>query len=196
MFELFETYITAEASFTKDELNLMRSLSTEKKLRRRQLLLHEGEVCRHKTFVLKGLLRTYSTKNDGSEYNMRFAPENCWTLDPESYNNQTPSRFNIEALEDTEVILWSRENLDELLVSVPAFKSYSEKLKAISLDASQNRVLMNISGTAEEKYQEFITSFPDIFRRIPLHMVASYLGVSRETLSRVRHAQLKRQKQA
>ena len=195
MFEVFETYIVANASFTKDELILIHSLSTEKKLRRRQFLLHEGEVCRNKIFVCKGLLRAYRIKEDGTENIMRFASENGWMLDPQSYNKQTPSRYNIEALEDTEVILWSRENVDELLASIPAFKSFSEKLKENSLDESQNRVLMNISYTPEEQYQEFITSFPDVFRRVPLHMVASYLGVSRETLSRIRHAQLKRQKE-
>ena len=193
MFENFERFINAEAVFTKEELNCMRLLSTPKKLRRRQLILHEGEISRHKIFVVKGLLRTYRTKDDGTEYNMRFAPENSWTMDIESYNNQTLSKYNIEALESTEVLLWSREDIEELFSSIPAFKAYSERIKAISLDASQNRVLMNISYTAEEKYQEFITSFPDIFRRIPLHMVASYLGVSRETLSRIRHAQLRRQ---
>ena len=157
--------------------------------------MHEGEVCRFKAFVIKGLLRTYRTGDDGAEYNMRFAVENGWMLDTESYNSQLPSKYNIEALEDTEVLLWSRETMDKIFEAVPAFRSYSEKLKTSSHDANLNRILMNISYTAEEKYQEFVTSFPDVFRRIPLHMVASYLGVSRETLSRIRHAQLKRQKE-
>jgi CRP-like cAMP-binding protein len=193
MFGHFENYIISEASFTKEELKLMRSLSTEKKLRKKQFLLREGEVCRCKAFVSKGLLRTYRTKDDGSEYIMRFAPENSWSIDSESYNNQTPSKYYIEALEDTEVIIWCREGLEELFAAIPAFRSYSERIKASSLDASQNRILMNISYTAEEKYQEFITSFPEVFRRVPLHMVASYLGVSRETLSRIRHSRLKGQ---
>jgi CRP-like cAMP-binding protein len=191
MFEIFETYIRSKANFTKDELRQMRSLSTVKKIRRRQFLLQEGEVCRYKIFVCKGLLKTYRMKDDGTEYIMRFAPENSWTTDHESYNNQTPSKYNIEALEDTEVVMWTLENLNELSVSIPAFKSFGEKLMASSLDASHERILMNISYTSEEKYQDFITSFPDVFRRVPLHMVASYLGVSRETLSRIRHTQLK-----
>jgi CRP-like cAMP-binding protein len=186
MFEIFEAFITTEASFTKEELSLMRTLSTQKKLRRKQLLLHEGEVCRHKAFVVKGLLRNYHTKDDGTEYIMRFAPENTWTMDPESYDNKTPSKYRIEALEDTEVIMWSQGSLEEMIKGIPSFRAYSDKVKASSHYASQNRVLMNISYTAEEKYQEFITSFPDIFRRVPLHMVASYLGISRETLIRVR----------
>jgi len=195
MFEKFEAHIAAYADLTQDELKYMRSLSATRKLRRRQLLLQEGEVCRCKTFVTKGLLRTYYAREDGTEHVMRFAAENSWMVDHESYNNQTPSRYNIEALEDTEVILWTRENFDRLLIAIPAVRELSERLKSNSLDASQDRIRMNISYTAEEKYQAFVTSFPDIFRRVPLHMVASYLGVSRETLSRVRHAQLKRQRE-
>ncbi|KAI9436390.1 cyclic nucleotide-binding-like protein [Russula earlei] len=170
MFEIFEAFIASEASFTPEELMLVRSLATEKKLRRKQLLLREGEVCRHKAFVCKGLLRTYRTKEDGTESIMRFATENSWSTEPQSYNKQMPSQYNIEALEDTKVILWSRESMEELFIAVPSFRLYSEKLKEHSLDASQNRILMNISYTTEEKYQAFITSFPDIFRRVPLHM--------------------------
>ncbi len=186
MFEIFEAFIATEAAFTPEELMIVRSLATEKKLRRKQLLLHEGEVCRFKAFVCKGLVRTYRTNEDGTESIMRFATENSWSTEPQSYHKLTPSRYNIEALEDTKLILWTRESMEELFVAVPSFRVYSEKLRENSLDASQDRILMNISYTTEEKYQAFITSFPDIFRRVPLHMVASYLGVSRETLSRIR----------
>lgn len=191
MFEDFETYISSKGDFTTDELKQLRLLSKVKKLRRRQLLLKEGEICQYKIFVTKGLLRNYRLKDDGTEHIMRFAPENSWTTDHASYNNQTPSKYNIEALEDTEVILWTAENLTELVAAIPAFKSYLDKLITSTLDASYERILMNISYTSEEKYQDFITSFPDVFRRVPLHMVASYLGVSRETLSRIRHTQFK-----
>lgn len=195
MYEDFETYMTAQASFTAAELKLMRSMTTGKKLRRRQLLLQEGEVCRHKIFVTKGLLKAYLLKDDGIEYIMRFSPENTWAIDHESFNNQTPSKYYIEALEDTEVILLSYDNTRQLLETIPAFRMLNDKLKALSLDASQQRILSNISYTSEEKYQDFIASFPDVFRRVPLHMVASYLGVSRETLSRIRQAQVKQTKE-
>jgi CRP-like cAMP-binding protein len=195
MFENFEAYITSQVDLTKDELKQLRALSTTKKLRRRQFLLQEGDICRCKAFITTGLLKTYYLKEDGTEYIMRFSPENSWIVDHKSYYNQTPSRFNIEALEDTEVILWTRENFDALMEANPAIRSYSDKIKASSVDASQDRILANISYTAEEKYEDFITTYPDVFRRIPLHMVASYLGVSRETLSRIRHARLRQQKE-
>jgi CRP-like cAMP-binding protein len=186
MFDIFETYITSHAAFTTEELRYMHSLAIEKKVRRRGLLLRDGEICRYKIFVAKGLLRTYCQKDDGTEYNMGFAAETAWTTDAESFHNGTPSKFTIEALEDSEVILWSKEHVDELFAALPAFKAYSVQLISNNLQASRDRILMNISATAEEKYQEFTTSFPDVFSRVPLHMVASYLGVSRETLTRIR----------
>ncbi|MVT09107.1 Crp/Fnr family transcriptional regulator [Chitinophaga tropicalis] len=191
MFEAFENYMMSRADLTKDQLKYICSLATMKKLRRRHLLLKEGEVCQYKIFVSKGLLYTYRRKDDGTEYIMRFAPEDTWTIDHESYNNQTPSVYNIEALEDSEVMLWRRDEFEELATAIPTFKGLSDQLKANSLDISQQRILKNISYTSEEKYEDFITSYPDIFRRVPLHMVASFLGVSRETLSRIRHARLK-----
>jgi CRP-like cAMP-binding protein len=81
--------------------------------------------------------------------------------------------------------------IETLSEQIPALRNYSEQLKTNTLTSSQERILMNISGTSEEKYQEFVDSYPEVFNRVPLHMVASYLGVSRETLSRIRHAQLK-----
>ncbi len=191
MFQIFETYITANGEFTPEELGLMRSLSTVKKIRRKELLLQEGEVCRYKIFVTKGLLRSYCLKHDGTEHVMRFAPENSWTTDHDSFKNQTPAISNIEALENSEMVLWTRDNLAELYTRIPAFRSYTERLLDNSLRVSHERILKNLSYTSEEKYMDFVDSFPDVFRRVPLHMVASYLGVSRETLSRIRHAQLK-----
>ncbi|HXB09475.1 MAG TPA: Crp/Fnr family transcriptional regulator [Puia sp.] len=189
MFGNFETYIRDKGLVTEEEVRLMLGKATARKFRRRQLLLREGDVCQHKIFVSKGLLRTYRLKEDGTETIMRFAAENSWIVDHQSYHNQTPTKYNIEAIEDSEVILWTRENFEGLLLVIPTLRDLSERLRIDNLHASQDRILMNISATSEEKYQEFVNAFPEVFRRVPLHMVASYLGVSRETLSRIRHAQ-------
>ena len=186
MFEIFETYITAQGDFSSEELGMVRSLSVEKRFRRKELLLREGEVCQYKMFIARGLLKTFSLKNDGTEHIMRFSPENSWTTNNDSLMKQTPSVLNIEALEDTEVILWTHKSLVEIHTRVPAFKTYTERLIQNTLRLTQERILKNLSYTSEEKYEDFIASYPDVFRRVPLHMVASYLGVSRETLSRIR----------
>jgi len=191
MFEIFETYITANGDFTPEDLQFIRSLSIVKKVRRKEFLLQEGEVCRYKIFIAKGLLKSYYLRHDGTEHIMRFSPENSWATDPESLRNQTPAQSNIEALENSEVVMWTRESLAELFASIPAFKAYMDRLISGALKSSHERIRMNLSYTSEEKYEDFIASFPDVFRRVPLHMVASYLGVSRETLSRIRHARVK-----
>jgi CRP-like cAMP-binding protein len=190
--ESFEAFITAEANLTKDELSRVLSLSTFKKIRKRQLWLKQGEICKHKLFIVSGLLRTYRLSDNGEEYILRFSPENTWLVDLESFRNGTPSMYNIDALEDTEVMLWNEKSFNELFSTIPAFRKYAQKLMGKAFLADQERIMMNISYTSEEKYQDFITSFPDVFNRVPLHMVASYLGVSRETLSRIRHAMVKK----
>ncbi|MBV8253557.1 MAG: Crp/Fnr family transcriptional regulator [Chitinophaga sp.] len=189
MFEIFENYILPLADLNKEDLTQIRQLATFRKLRKGQYLMQEGDLCKYKTFVAKGLLKTYLRKDDGTEFIMRFSPENSWAIDPECFHNQTPSRYNIEAVEPTEVILWTRDDVLQLFATIPAFRQFSETQIAINMKAHHERILMNISYSSEEKYNDFIHNYPDIFRRVPLHMVASYLGVSRETLSRIRHAQ-------
>jgi CRP-like cAMP-binding protein len=191
MFEIFEAFITANGDFTPEDLRLMRLRSIMKKVRRKEFLLQEGEVCRYKIFIAKGLLKSYCVRHDGTEHIMRFSPENSWTTDHISLVNHTPSQSNIEALENSEVVMWTLESLAELFDSIPAFKAYMNRLIENALKSSHERILMNLSYTSEGKYEDFIANFPDVFRRVPLHMVASYLGVSRETLSRIRHARVK-----
>jgi CRP-like cAMP-binding protein len=194
IFDQFKAYIDAEVNLTPEEIQRMWSLATVKEVRRRQTLWEEGAVCRHKVFVANGLLKAYCLKSDGNESILRFSPENSWLTDPESLLHETPSRLTIEAIEDSVVLLWTKQNFFQLLETIPTLKSHTEKVTVNALYLTHQRILANISYTTEEKYQEFTRVFPDVFQRVPLHMVASYLGVTRETLSRIRHAQLKQQK--
>lgn len=191
MFADFEKYIRENASLTDNDIQLFRQTAVERTIRRKEHLLREGEICRYKTFVSKGFLRTYRTTEDGGEHVMQFSPENSWITDPESYNNFTPSYYNIDAIERTEVVMWTKNDFDQLFANIPGLKAYSDKLVSTNLYLTRQRVFSAISSTAEEKYGEFIKTYPNIFMRAPLHMVASFLGVSRETLSRIRHAQVK-----
>jgi CRP-like cAMP-binding protein len=191
MFDLLVTHLTATHTFTPAELEKIRSLTQVKKLRRKQFLLQEGDVCQYKIFVLQGLLKTYYLKEDGSEHIMGFAPENTWTTDYHSMTNNIGSRFNIEAMEDTIVVLFTLDNLQILVSCSPGLKAYTDDLIHRSLLSNYDRILTNISATSEEKYQTFVSKFPDLVNRVPLHLIASYLGISRETLSRIRHAQVR-----
>lgn len=187
MFEIFSSYLKEKGGLTDAELDEIRVVTVNKKLRKRQYLLQEGDICHYNCFVVKGCLRNYRVSEDGNEHILRFAVENWWVSDPESYNNSTPSKNNIDALENSEMILIKKHDFTNLLSNIPRFKDFIYNLKARSFDASQNRIMSNISDTAEEKYSNFIKLYPHIFNRVPLHMIASYLGLSRETLSRIRH---------
>lgn len=187
MFEVFSSYLKENAGLNDEELDRIRAVTVNKKLRKRQYLLQEGDVCHYNCFVVKGCLRNYRVSEDGNEHILRFGVENWWVSDPESYNNGTPSKNNIDALEDSELLLIEKQDFNNLLNNIPDFKDFIYILKAKSFDASQNRIMSNISDTAEEKYSNFIKAYPGIFNRVPLHMIASYLGLSRETLSRIRN---------
>ena len=190
MFPEFESYIKEQANLSDDDIELMRATAVEKTLRRKEVLVREGEVCRYKIFVTKGLLRAYTTREEGSEHIVHFSPENSWFTDPESFANSTPTSYTIDALEHSEVILWTKNDLRYLVDNIPGLKAYFDKLIYRGGNSLRNRLLTAIGSTAEEKYEEFKRNHSDIHSRVPLHMVASYLGVTRETLSRIRRSYL------
>jgi CRP-like cAMP-binding protein len=182
----FRKYLTSKAAFTNDELEQMEAGAVVKKLKRREFLLRQGDVCRDMAFVVSGCLRLYRTDEDAQEHIMRFAIENWWITDAESFRTGLPAKGAIDALEDTQLLLWSRENFERLKQEIPAFNALEGTLAGRNLDAQVNRLYTAISYSAEARYEDFVKAFPDFYRRIPLHMIASYLGVSRETLSRIR----------
>ncbi len=171
---------------TDQELQMIKYVSVPKKLRRKQYLLQEGDIAKYQAFVCKGLLRMYGIRGDGSEHILGFAPENWWITDRESVTLGQPAKTNIDAIEDSELLLWPKADFDQLSIDIPAFKSWREKPIVKHVAALQNRIYSNISETAEEKYTNFIKLYPNIYNRVPLHMVASYLGLSTKTLVRVR----------
>lgn len=186
MFESFADYLREKAGVTDEELKLLQNVAIEKRLRKRQYLLQEGDVSHYNSFIVKGCLRLYRVGKDGTEYILKFGIENWWMSDYESFNSGFPSKSNIDALEDCELILIKKDDFDHLFNTIPNLKNLRAKLDNRSFDASQNRILSNISDTAEEKYSNFMQSYPDIYNRVPLHMIASFLGLSRETLTRIR----------
>jgi CRP-like cAMP-binding protein len=186
MMEPFRNYLTAKAAFTNAELMQLEAGATVKKLKRRDYLLRQGDVCRNMAFVVSGSLRLYRTDEQAQEHILRFALENWWITDAESFRTGLPAQGAIDALEDTHVLLWSTENWARLKSEIPAFHALEGQLAGRNLDAQVNRLYTAISQTAEERYLAFVQAFPDFYQRLPLHLIASYLGVSRETLSRIR----------
>jgi CRP-like cAMP-binding protein len=186
MFEIFAAYLQEKAGLTDEDLKIVQEHAMLRKLRKRQYLLQEGDICHHHCFIAKGCMRMYRLSDDGAEHVLKFGIENWWISDPESFNNNTPSNFYIDALEDSVLFLVEKDSFNKLMKEIPKLQAWKEGMDARSYDASQKRILSNISYTAEEKYENFIKSYPEFYKRVPLHMVASFLGVSRETLSRVR----------
>ncbi|EJL73328.1 Crp/Fnr family transcriptional regulator [Chryseobacterium populi] len=183
----FLKYLKDKFPINDDELEMFRQVCTVKKLRRRQYLLQEGDVWNKNAFVSKGVLRTYRVDEKGVEHIIQFSIENWWAGDRQSYHTGLPSTFNIEALEDSEIVLIPKADFDRLQVEIPKFGEFTRVLLERSFIASQNRIHASISYTAEEKYADFIKTYPDITNRIPQHMIASYLGISPETISRIRN---------
>jgi len=192
VFEVFEKYINnKDVVLTAEELSLIKLRATEKKIRKHHYLLQEDTIWKYNAFVCSGCFRMYTIDAKG-EHILRFAFENWWAGDRESYTAGTPSKYNIEALEDTEVLLWTKPDFAFLLEVIPSLKQLMNTLIVNNQIASQSRIHAAISYTVEERYRDFVKRHPGITNRIPLHMIASYLGVTRETLSRIRNQHSKK----
>lgn len=186
MFEVFQNYITQKIDITLEEIELIQSVSIIKKLRKNQFLLQEGDIWRYNAFVCKGFVRTFSINDKGDEQTLSFAIENWWTGDRESLMTETPSKFNIDAIEDSIIVLITKDNFDRISKEIPQFNDMVNLILEKSFISSQSRLQSAINFTAEEKYGYFIEKYPQIAFRLPSNMLASYLGMAKETLSRIR----------
>jgi CRP-like cAMP-binding protein len=186
MFELLLQSIREKISVSNEEFDFCKTLFIPKKLRKRQYLLQEGDICRYTAFVEKGMLRTFTVDEKGNEPILQFSMEGWWIADLYSFLTEEPSPYNIEALEDCELLLINKENWEILLAKVPAFERYFRILIQNNLIATQRRLMSSLSESAEEKYTKLIHNFPGCIQRVPQHMIASYLGITPETLSRIR----------
>lgn len=174
----FDNYIKTQTGLPDEAIQAITSLAEFRTLRRNELLLSAGDVCRHKVFVISGLLRMFGISANGNEHILQFSPEMSWTLDVESYDKEIPSLINIEAIEPTDILLWQKNDFNKVLADYPLLKQFSEQLIARTIYNNRQRLLTTLSATPEEKYEDFVRSFPGYLNRLPLRMIASYLGIS------------------
>lgn len=186
MYELLLKSIGDKIGLTAEELQICTSFFTSKKLRKRQYLLQEGDVCNRLAFVEKGALYSYSIDAKAAQHVIQFAFEGWWMADLYSFFTKEPSRLNIEPLEDCELLLLDRDQHQQLLREVPAYETYTRILYQNAYIALQRRIEGTLGLSAEEKYIRLIDQYPTTLNRVPLHLIAAYLGVTPETLSRIR----------
>ncbi|MNQ17406.1 Fumarate and nitrate reduction regulatory protein [compost metagenome] len=186
MLSILQEYLVDKIVLSETELLLIDSVSIVKKIRKKQFLLEAGEVWKYNAFVCKGLIKTFSVDKDGKEHIINFSPENYWFGDRESLTNNTPSKFNIDAIENSEIILIKKEDFEMLCHEIPSFNNLVNTILQKSFMVSQNRIHASISFSAEEKYQNFLESNPLLINRIPQHMIGAYLGITPETITRIR----------
>lgn len=186
MYELFFEDFCRKADLTADEQEAVKRFLTPKKLRRKQYFLQAGDVCKSFAFIEKGTLRAYTVDDAGVEHIVQFGVEGWYISDMLSFLTGEPATYHIDAVDDAELVVISKASYDEMLRTIPKFGTLMRINITGAYIALQRRVTASIQDTLESRYESFIAKYPDIANRVPQHMIASYLGATPETLSRVR----------
>ena len=186
MYEMFFQKFNETIPLTNEEQHLISTFLTPKKLRKKQYVLQEGDVCKYIAYVEKGALRAYTISEKGDEHIIQFALEGWLIADLYSFLTGEPATYNIDAMEEAELVLISKSSYVELLKKLPKFETYIRVQLTSAYIAMQRRLTSIISFSLEERYSYFNQLYPDIAARVPQHMIASYMGLTAETLSRVR----------
>ncbi len=182
----FYKYLKEKVHVRPEHLPLLMQLIHNKRIRKNEILLFSGQICDSIFFVEKGLLRLYSTDETGKEHIIQFAPENWFLSERGSLYFGTPSDFFIDALEDTSLVVFDQYFIDSAAEISPEFRTYNEYILQNHIRELQLRINLLIGSNAQKRYLEFIKLYPDLTMRLPQWMIASYLGITAESLSRVR----------
>jgi len=161
-------------------------LLTPKTIKRKQFLLNAQQVARHVAFVTAGCLRAYTIDDNGFEHVLQFAPADWWITDMYSFISQHEGDLNIDAIEDTEVLLLSRQHQLQLFDEIPKFERFFRIITEKSMVSSRKRLIDNLSLTAQERYNTFCNYYPTLINTIPQKQIAAYIGVTPEFLSKMR----------
>ena len=177
-------------SLGEDAMSALQSKMIRRTLKKRQSILHRGDVCTHYSFVVEGCFRMYYADRDGKEHNVKFAIEGEWIADIGSFHSSKPSAFDIEAIETSSILRISREDLIELYVEHPQFDRHFRVEIENEFIELQQRVRHSIGSTATERYIDFVECHPKLLNRISSVHIASYLGMTPEFLSKIRKGML------
>lgn len=186
MFSIFATYLQKRIPITDQQLKEVEVLFKTKKVDKGKIILQLGEVCQYTYFVTNGCLRSYVIDDKGKEHILQFAIENWWISEQISFINHEPSMYFIDAVEDTEFVQTDEHGWNEFHKIVPEASEMNRKLQLNSLRSFQKRLVSHLSASGEQRYLSFIKTYPPLALRLPQKMIASYLGVTPESLSRIR----------
>jgi CRP-like cAMP-binding protein len=182
LIEYFDKFLP----LNEEEKSFVEEAFKERRIKRRQFILQEGEIAIHNTFVLEGCFKMYFIDDNGKEHNLQFAIENWWIGDIASFFSEEPSNLYIEAIENSVILQIKKEDQLKLFVDYPKFNRIFRVLAENAMVGLQKRTIQNISSTAEERYLDFVKRYPQFFNRISNVQIASYLGVTPEFLSAIR----------
>ena len=185
-FDVLEAYLLARASFSPEELAFVRTLFVPRRLAAGDFLQRGGDVARHAAFVARGCLRSFVIDAKGKEHVVQFAPEQWWLADAISLNTGTPSQYFYAAIEDSDLLLIDPPAQQQIVDRVPGYSAAMRAGLQKHAAAKDRRIVKAHSASAAVRYLDFMHTFPTISQRVPQWMVASYLGVSPETISRIR----------
>jgi CRP-like cAMP-binding protein len=185
--ELLLSYFDRLIPLTKEEKELVKDKFHHRLYRKRQYVLQEGNMCTYLNFVVRGCLRMYKIDDQGNTHILQFAAENYWINDLGSFHSLKASELNIDALEDAVVLQINRDDLVSLYKQAPKFDRIFRVLIENSFVQLQQRLLHNISSTAEDRYKSFLEVYPHLTNRLSQVQIAAFLGISPEFLSRLRN---------
>ena len=179
-------YIKKYIDLTSEEEILLLSKINIRTYLKNQYIVQQGDVCKNVNFIITGCTKTFYMDTEGQEHIVMFSIEDWWTSDLGSFITQKPADFNVQCIENTQLIQFSYDNLEELYIEIPKFERLFRKIIERAFVASQKRIVRNFSLDAKERYKIFKTTYPRIDQRVPQYMIASYLGITKEFLSKIK----------
>ena len=184
MSDALRQHIHKISTLTDAEFEYVRSHFILKKFARHQFVVQEGQPVEYDFFILSGCLKSYSTDANGKKHIIQFGLPDWWITDYEAYYNQRKATVNIDCIEDCELLCLSYENREKLCAEIHTIEHFFRKKTNKRNVALQKRILSLLSSSAKERYDNLLEQYPELFQKVPKHLIASYLGVTRETLSR------------
>ena len=179
-------YLAQYIPLRETEKNELRQRVTERHVKRRQFILQQNDVCKYYTFVVSGCFKMFGVDENAVEHNIQFAAENDWISDIGSFHSGKESRLYIEAVEPSFILQIDKTNLIYLYHNHPKFDRIFRVIAEENVIELQNRVMQDISSTADERYLSFLQQYPLLANRLPNTQIASYLGITPEFLSKIR----------